>query len=88
MKSLILAFATVLVAFAFHAQQPAAAAGSLPWCASTEAGSVDCAYISLEQCLNSTRGSGNSCGMNFALPATNAFAQGSIPAAKRALRQR
>jgi hypothetical protein len=82
MRNVVLAFASLVVAFVLHSQQPAAAAGSLPWCASTEAGSTDCAYVSLEQCLDATRGAGDSCGMNPALPIANAFAMGSAPAKK------
>ena len=88
MRNLGLAFAMFILAFSFSAQRPAAAAGSLPWCASTEAGSVDCAYISLQQCLAATSANGDSCGLNPNSPAANAFAMGSTARAKKELRKK
>ena len=76
MRKLSFALATLVVAFAIHAQQPAAADNfNYPWCATeTESGGMNCTFVSLQQCLATINGDIAICGLNPVQPAANAFA--------------
>jgi hypothetical protein len=58
--------AMMLTAAVAFAPRPATAAYNLPWCAYySDSSAYSCAFISMEQCLDSVRGIGGFCRPNF-----------------------
>ena len=84
MKKICFALAALTAAFAFHAQQPAAAEPIYPWCSQTESGNQTCIFVSFEQCLAYVSGVGTSCALNLNQPTADAFAMAPAPRSKKA----